>query len=132
MKRVKMAQDRFSGENPPGLRVGGWGGRRHGLNAKGKSPTITVVLTVLESRLLERLRLRLLSSLGKGDSSLSLKGKWSQGEVIRYALRQLAKQEGIEFEGVLVDGQMQYQLYESGQAVGEKVEEEPVAVAGEE
>ena len=85
---------------------GGWGGRRHGFRRSGKSVTVTVVLTDLESSLLERLQKEKLRE-GHGDSTVRLKGKWSQGAVVRLAIRELARAEGLMdgASGGVVEGQ---------------------------
>ena len=95
MLRDKMGQDGRSGGEAGVGQGGGWGGRRHGFRKSGRARTVTVRLPDLEYGLLERLREEMLRA-GRGDSTMRLKGGWSQGEVVRLALRTLARDMALE------------------------------------
>lgn len=119
MRRNNRGQDRRSGHVQQG-RAGksdrGWGGRRHGLAGGAKTTArMTVVLTKVDIILLEKMRSALAVTgappkgsvtggsvaphLGRylGDSGLErADGRWSAGEVLRLALRRLARDLGVE------------------------------------
>lgn len=95
MLRDKMGQDGRSAGEAGVVQGRGWGGRRHGFRRSGKTRPVTVRMPDLEYGLLERLRVEMLRA-GRGDSTVRLKGGWSQGEVVRLAIRTLAREMALE------------------------------------
>lgn len=99
-KRATIGQDGEKEAARPRTKAGsknGWGGRRHGLErGAGKSPKTAVVMTQDDYARLTVTRIALRDCYGKlgsgweRDGSLVRSdGRWSEGEVVRLALRRM-------------------------------------------
>lgn len=98
MRRSRIDSEARTGAEAGVVPGGGWGGRRHGFRKSGKAETVTVYLSQVESRLLGELKGVLREKYGQeaGDSTQRVKGGLNSGEVVRFALRALARAEGLE------------------------------------
>lgn len=101
VKRSRLAQVEGKEKIPPLTRAHGWGGRRHGLSAKGENVhRLTITLSKLDWERLELLRTELPKVGVRGDSSIkSTDGRLASAEVVRLALRVLEASERLSLIG---------------------------------